>query len=67
MVYKEDAYLEVFPRQKTVEDKHVSDEDTEMVSDAEVVEEATADDDTIEVDPASEGTENGNTGNDTVV
>ena len=65
MIFKEDAYLEVFPPQKA-EFKQVSDADTEMVED--VKEETTSiADDTIEVEAPEGEAEIGNTGNDTVV
>lgn len=65
MIFKEDAYLEVFPPQKA-EVKQVSDADTEMVED--VKEETTSIvDDTIEVEAPEGEADSGNTGNDTVV
>ena len=66
MIFKEDAYLEVFPPQKA-EVKQVSDADTEMVSDVEATDEVTSNDDTIEVEAPEGEAEIGNTGNDTVV
>lgn len=66
MIFKEDAYLEVFPPQKA-DVKQVSDADTEMISDAEVLDEGAADDDTIEVEAPEGEDDSGNTRNDTAV
>ena len=65
MIFKEDAYLEVFPPQKA-EFKQVSDADTEMVEDVKEDTPSIADD-TIEVEAPEGEAESGNTGNDTVV
>lgn len=66
MIFKEDAYLEVFPPQKT-EFKQVSDADTEMVEDVKEEDKTSIADDTIEVEAPEGEAESGNTGNDTVV
>lgn len=66
MIFKEDAYLEVFPLQKA-EVKQVSDADTEMVEDIEEKETTSVSDDTIEVEAPEGEADSGNTGNDTVV
>lgn len=66
MIFKEDAYLEVFPPQKA-EVKQVSDADTEMVEDIEEKETTSVSDDTIEVEAPEGEADSGNTGNDTVV
>lgn len=66
MIFKEDAYLEVFPPQKA-EVKQVSDADTEMVEDIEEKETTSISDDTIEVEAPEGEADSGNTGNDTVV
>lgn len=66
MIFKEDAYLEVFPPQKA-EVKQVSDADTEMVEDIEEKETTSVADDTIEVEAPEGEADSGNTGNDTVV
>lgn len=66
MIFKEDAYLEVFPPQKT-EVKQVSDADTEMVEDVKEEDKTSIADDTIEVEAPEGEAESGNTGNDTVV
>lgn len=66
MIFKEDAYLEVFPPQK-VEVKQVSDADTEMVEEVEENENPSITDDTIEVEAPEGEAGNGTAGNDTVV
>lgn len=66
MIFKEDAYLEVFPPQKA-EVKQVSDADTQMVEDIEEKETTSVSDDTIEVEAPEGEADSGNTGNDTVV
>lgn len=66
MIFKEDAYLEVFPPQKA-EVKQVSDADTEMVEDIKEENTTSISDDTIEVEAPEGEADSGNTGNDTVV
>lgn len=66
MIFKEDAYLEVFPPQKA-EAKQVSDADTEMVEDVKEENTPSISDDTIEVEAPEGEADSGNTGNDTVV
>lgn len=66
MIFKEDAYLEVFPLQKA-EVKQVSDADTEMVEEIDEKEKASISDDTIEVEAPEGEVESGTAGNDTTV
>lgn len=66
MIFKEDAYLEVFPLQKA-EVKQVSDADTEMVEEVKEENTSSITDDTIEVEAPEGEDESGTTGNDTVV
>lgn len=66
MIFKEDAYLEVFPPQKA-EVKQVSDADTEMVEEVKEENETSITDDTIEVEASEGEAESGIAGNDTVV